>query len=155
MKVIEHTPVLLVLQERLMGIRLFGGATALLGFMIFIIFEFPYDLFGCFCIAAAALISTLSPLEICTFDKSGNVVVLEKRRWFSTQIQRYSMTQLATIHVEEKVLLGTNFYQVELNFISGHCSTLTQFATTDRIAQRSLAAKIQDFLEVGCLSTIS
>ncbi|ABW29519.1 hypothetical protein [Acaryochloris marina] len=155
MKVIEHTPALLVLQERLLGIRLFGGATALLGFMIFIIFEFPFDLFGCFCIAIAALISTLSPLEICTFDKSDNVVVLEKRRWFSSQIRRYCMTQIETIHVEEKAWLGTNFYQVRLNFVSGHRSTLTQFATTDRIAQHSLAERIRDFLEVGCLTTIS
>lgn len=155
MKVIEHTPALLILQQRLLGIRLLGGATALLGFMIFIIFEYPFDLFGCFCIAIAALMSTLSPLEICTFDKSDNVVLLEKRRWFSSQIQRYRMTHIKSIQVEEKCWLGTYFYQVELNFASGHRSTLTQFATTDRIAQHSLAERIRDFLEIGCLTHAS
>ena len=148
MKVIEHTSALLILQERLLGIRLLGGATALLGFLIFIMFEFPFDLFGGFCIAIAALISTLSPVETCTFDKSGNLVILEKRRWFSRQVQRHAIAQVATILVEENFWLGTQFYQVKLNFVSGHRSSLTQFATTDRIAQHSIAARIRDFLDI-------
>ncbi|WP_299402052.1 hypothetical protein [Acaryochloris sp. IP29b_bin.148] len=155
MKVIEHTPVLLVLQERLLGIRMLGGATALLGFLIFIIFEFPFDLFGCCCIAIAALMSTVSPVEICSFNKHDDLVTLEKHRWFSRQIQRYTITQIEAIEVEEKSWLGTPFYQVKLNFVSGHQSTLTQFATTDKIAQHSLAARIRDFLKVGCLTVVS
>lgn len=154
MRVIEHTPALLILQERLLGIRLLGGATALLGFMIFIIFEFPFDLFGCFCIAISALMSTLSPVEICTFDKSDNLVTLEKRRWFSSQTQRYDMAQLETIHVEEQSWLGTSFYQIKLRFLSGHRSSLTQFATTDKLAQQDLAYRIRDFVESEKLSPV-
>lgn len=148
MRVIEHTPALLILQERLLGIRLLGSATALLGFMIFIIFEFPFDLFGCFCIAIAALISTLSPIEICIFDKPDRLVTLEKRRWFSCQTRRYDMTQIETIHVEKQSWLGTHFYQVKLSFLSGHRSSLTQFATTDQLAQQGLAERIRDFVEI-------
>jgi|GEM_PF-1454233 len=148
MKVIEHTPTLLILQERLLGIRLLGGATALLGFLIFIIFDFPYDLFGCVCIAIAALISTVSPVEICIFNKPDDLLILEKRRWFSRQTHRYTMTQIEMIQVEEKQWLGTKFYQVNLNFVSGQRSMLTRFASTDKIAQHSLAERIRDFLEV-------
>ena len=154
MKVIQHTPYLLILQERLLGIRLLGGATALLGFLVFIIFESPFDLFGCFCIVIAGLISTFSPVETCTFSKSDNLVVLEKQRWFSRQVQRHAMTQIATIQIEEQLWLGTQFYQVKLNFVSGHRSTLTQFSTTDRMAQYGIVKKIRDFLEVGHLTTI-
>ncbi|WP_299491283.1 hypothetical protein [Acaryochloris sp. IP29b_bin.137] len=155
MRVIEHTPALLILQERLLGIRLLGGATAVLGFMIFIIFEFPFDLFGCFCIAIAALMSTFSPIEVCIFDKSDQLVTLEKRRWFSCQTRRYDMTQIDMIHVEERSWLGANFYQVKLSFLSGHRSSLTQFATTDKLAQQGLAKRIRDFVEAEKLSPVS
>ena len=154
MKVIQHTPYLLILQERLLGIRLLGGATALLGFLVFIIFESPFDLFGCFCIAIAGLISTFSPVETCTFNKSDNLVVLEKKRWFSRQIQRHTMTQITTIQIEEQQWLGTQFYQVKLDFVSGHRSTLTQFATTDRIAQHVIVKRIRDFVQIEHLTTI-
>jgi hypothetical protein len=154
MKVIQQTSALLILQERLLGIRLLGVTTALFGFFIFIIFAFPFDLFGCFCIAIAAVMATLSPIETCTFNKANDLIVLEKRHWFSRRIQRHTITSIQGIQVEENYYLGTPFYQVRLKFASGYRPTLTQFATTDRIAQHSLAVRIRDFLDIGHFTPI-
>ncbi|NJM65629.1 MAG: hypothetical protein HC851_08130 [Acaryochloris sp. RU_4_1] len=155
MKVIQHTSALLILQERLLGIRLLGGATALFGFFIFIIFAFPFDLFGCFCIAIAAVMATLSPIETCTFNKVNDLIILEKRHWFRRRVQRHRITTIQGIQVEENHWLGTPFYQVKLKFASGYRPALTQFATTDRIAQHSIAERIRDFLDIGHFPSIS
>lgn len=152
MKVIQRTSALLIVQEHLLAVRFLGGLTTAIGFLIFIIFEFPFDLFGCLCMGSAALMSMLNPVEICTLDKSSNSIILEKRRWLGQQIQRHQITQIQEIRLEKQKWLGTEFYRICFYFNSGRHSHLTQFPTTDRLAQQLIVQDIRDFLQNKCLT---
>ncbi|NJK41134.1 MAG: hypothetical protein HC934_06880 [Acaryochloridaceae cyanobacterium SU_2_1] len=152
MKVIQRTSALLVVQEHLLAVRCMGGLAAAIGFLIFIIFEFPFDLFGCLCIGTAALMSMLNPVEICTLNKATNSMTLEKRRWLSRKIQHHQISQIKEICIDKQQWLGTEFYRIGFHFTSGKHFHLTQFPTTDRAAQQLIAQHIRDFLQDRCLA---
>ena len=146
MKIIQHTPIRLTLQEHLVGVGVFGIGTALVGLLIFISFESPIDLLGSFCIAAASLIQVFSPKETCTFDKTVGRFTLEQKHWFRRRVKQHAIAQITGVRIEQRWVVGTPFYQIHLILDSGLKLPLTQSVSTDLSQQQTIAQSIRTFV---------
>ncbi len=146
MKIVRMTPTQLTLKQRLLGAWCLAGFAFLIGLFLFIGYEFPVDWLGGACIAAGGLIQVLTPVETCTFDKHRQQVVFSRKHWLKRWVARYAIAQIAQVHVEQHVWVGTVFYRVSLLLESGQSLKLTRFPTTDLIQQQSLASSIRRFL---------
>lgn len=147
MRIIQHTANALTLKERLLGVWFLAACMAAIGLFIFIGYESPVDWFGGGCIAIASVIGCLSPSATCTFDKQQQRVTLKRRRLLSQSIKRHAIAQIAAVHVERRVIVGTYFYSISLVLVSGQRLTLTQFPSTDWGQQAHFASKIRRFLQ--------
>ncbi|MGB7415123.1 MAG: hypothetical protein WA902_13035 [Thermosynechococcaceae cyanobacterium] len=146
MKIIQDTPDILVLQEKLMGLWFLGLGTAAFGFFVVLSFESPMDLFGGVCIAVSALVATLSPTETCSLNKINGLMTLRQQNWFKHRIKQQSIQQVADVNVEAYRVMGAQFFRVNLVLKSGQVLLLTRSASTDRAMQQDLAQRIEAFL---------
>jgi hypothetical protein len=148
MKVIQHTSICLILQEKRLGVWCLGIGMAFFGLLVFISYEAPVDLLGSCCIAIASLLQVFNPTEICTLDKRADQLTLEQQNWFRRRVKRHAITQISEVRVEQRTLLGTPFYQIHLILDSGTALPLTQTVSTDWKQQRATAQSIRTFLKI-------
>ncbi len=146
MQVIQQSVTLLKLQERPIGIWMFSSFTAVLGLLIFISFESPVDWFGLLCIFLANLMMFWSPVKTCVFDKKLNRVTLKQQGWLGTKVIEYAINEIILIQVEESKLIGTIFYKIKLNLLSGKQFYLTKIPSTDWELQQKIANYVRAFL---------
>lgn len=146
MRIVAQTRTHLALKQHLLGVWILAGFTFLIGLLIFVVYKFPSDLFGQCCIATAALIKALTPIETCIFDKDRQQVVLSRKHWLGEKKCRYEIAHISRVQLDRLVYVGTVFYRVSLRLTSGHCLNLTRFPTTDRQQQMFLAETIHRFI---------
>jgi hypothetical protein len=146
MKVIRQTHTQLVLEQRLVGVWFLGAFLAFVGLMLALGFVAPLYLLGGLCIALGGFLEILTPVEICDLDKQKSRVTLIQRRWLRRNTRHYPLAHVRQVQVAKTTYLGTSFYNVCLNLVSGESLKLTLFPTTDRQKQIKTAQRIEEFL---------
>jgi hypothetical protein len=146
MKVVQHTAVRLMIQERLFGIALLSAATGCTGIFMFFLFEPPVDWIGAFCIALGSIFSILAPTETLTFDKTQKSLVIHQRCLLSRKVAQHTMVDVKAVEVHTVEMLGTRFYRVSLKMNSGKRLAVTRTISTDWQQQQRIVRHIRGFL---------
>jgi hypothetical protein len=146
MKVLQHSSVCLVIQEKLLGIWLLSVMTGLTGVFIFFSFEPPVDWLGAFCIGIAWIFRFLAPTELYVFDRRSQSLRIEQRQILGNKIASYPISDFKDASIETIYVLGTRFYRVKLQMCSGQKLTITQTLSTDWKRQQRVLRHIRGFL---------
>lgn len=146
MKVLQHTSVRLTIQERLLGIWILSLGTVFTGLFMFFLFEPPVDWIGAFCIALGGVFSVLTPSETFVFDKLTGRLIIYQKRLLSQRILDRAMSDLDTVNVNTLEVLGTRFYRIHLQLLSGQQIPVTRTVSTDWQQQQKIVRHIRGFL---------
>ncbi len=146
MKVLQHTSARLVIRERLLGIWLLSIATILTGIFMFFLFEPPVDWIGGFCIALGGIFAALTPTETFTFDKQAGYLTVRQKRLLSQHTTHHDISDILTVNVNRLEVLGTPFYRVSLQLVTGAEVTVTRTVSTDWQQQQKMVRHIRGFL---------
>lgn len=146
MKVLQHTSARLAIQERLLGIWLLSLGTVLTGMFMFFLFEPPVDWIGAALIALGGTFAVSSPTETLTFDKTTGHLTLHRQRLLGQQTLRYPMSEVVVVKTEAVDVLGSRFYRVYLQMMSGESILITRTLSTDWPQQQMILRHIRGFL---------
>jgi hypothetical protein len=146
MKVLQHTSVRLTIQERLLGIWLLSLGTVFTGLFMFFLFEPPVDWIGAFCIALGGVFSVLTPSETFVFDKLAGRLIIHQKRLLNQRTLYHAMSDLNTVNVNTLEVLGTRFYRINLQLLSGQQIPVTRTVSTDWQQQQKIVRHIRGFL---------
>jgi hypothetical protein len=146
MKVLHHSSRCLVIQEKLLGIWLLSIMTGLTGVFIFFSFEPPVDWLGAFCIGLAWIFRLLTPVEVYVFDRRSQSLRVEQQNVLGNRVASYPINDCQGANIEPIDILGTRFYRVSLQMLSGQKLTVTQTLSTDWKRQQSIVRHIRGFL---------
>jgi hypothetical protein len=146
MKVLQHTSVRLTIQERLIGIWLLSLGTALTGLFMFFLFEPPVDWIGAFCLALGGIFSVLTPSETFVFDKLAGYLIIHQQRLLNQRTLYHVMADVNTVNVNTLEVLGTRFYRINLQLLSGQQIPVTRTVSTDWRQQQKIVRHIRGFL---------
>jgi hypothetical protein len=155
MKVLHHSSRRLVIQEKLLGIWLLSIMTGLTGIFMFFLFEPPVDWLGAFCIGLAWAFRLLTPVELYTFDRRSQLLRVEQQNVLVNKVTSYPITDCQGVNIETIDVLGTRFYRVRLDMLSGQKLTVTQTLSTDWKRQQRIVRHIRGFLSPSVAGTLS
>jgi hypothetical protein len=148
MKVLQHTSERLAIEERLIGIWLLSLASIAAGLFMFFLFEPPVDWVGAFCIALGGVFATLTPTETLIFDKKAGCLTTQQNRLLKQQTMHLPIAEIKTVNIETLEVLGSRFYRINLQLVSGQTLAVTQTVSTDWQQQQKIIRHIRGFLNL-------
>jgi hypothetical protein len=146
MKVLQHTSERLAIEERLMGVWVLSIGSIAAGLFMFFLFEPPVDWVGAFCIALGGVFATLTPSETFIFDKKIGCLTTHQTRLLKQNSTYVSMAEIQTVNLETIEMLGSRFYRINLQLVSGQTLAVTQTVSTDWQQQQKIIRHIRGFL---------
>jgi hypothetical protein len=152
MKVLQHTSERLAIEERLIGVWALSLGSIAAGLFMFFLFEPPVDWVGAFCIALGAVFATLTPTETFVFDKKIGYLTTHQSRLLKQHSTHLPISEIATVNLETLEVLGSRFYRVNLQLVSGQTLAVTQTVSTDWQQQQKIIRHIRGFLNVTARS---
>jgi hypothetical protein len=149
MKVLQHTAECLAIEERLMGVSALSLGSIAAGLFMFFLFEPPVDWVGAFCIALGGTFATLTPTETFIFDKKIGCLTTHHKRLLKQYSTYLPMTEIKTVNLETLEVLGSRFYRINLQLVSGKTLAVTQTVSTDLQQQQKITRHIRGFLSTA------
>jgi hypothetical protein len=149
MKVLQHTSERLAIEERLMGVSALSLGSIAAGLFMFFLFEPPVDWVGAFCIALGGIFATLTPTETFVFDKKIGYLTTRHRRLLKQYSKYLPITEIETVNLETLEVLGSRFYRINLQLVSGQTLAVTQTVSTDWQQQQKITRHIRGFLDTA------
>jgi hypothetical protein len=146
MKVLQHTSERLAIEERLMGVWVLSIGSIAAGLFMFFLFEPPVDWVGAFCIALGGIFATLTPSETFIFDKKIGCLTTHQTRLLKQHSTYVPMAEIQTVNLETIEMLGSRFYRINLQLVSGQALAVTQTVSTDWQQQQKIIRHIRGFL---------
>jgi hypothetical protein len=146
MKVLQHTSERLAIEERLMGVWVLSIGSIAAGLFMFFLFEPPVDWVGAFCIALGGVFATLTPSETFIFDKKIGCLTTHQTRLLKQNSAYVPMAEIQTVNLETIEMLGSRFYRINLQLVSGQTLAVTQTVSTDWQQQQKIIRHIRGFL---------
>jgi hypothetical protein len=152
MRVLQHTPEQLIIEERLVGIWILSLGSIAAGLFMFFLFEPPVDWVGAFCIALGGIFATFTPMERLIFDKTVGCLTTQQNRLLKRQITHLAIAEINSVNVETLEVLGSRFYRINLQLVSGQTLAITQTVSTDWKQQQKIIRHIHVFLNTTLYS---
>lgn len=146
MKVLQHTSERLTIAERLVGIWILSLGSIAAGLFMFFLFEPPVDWVGAFCIALGGIFATLTPTEILIFDKTVGCLTTQQNSVLKRQTTYLAIAEIKSVNIEILEVLGSRFYRINLQLVSGQALAITQTVSTDWQQQQKIIRHIRGFL---------
>jgi hypothetical protein len=149
MKVLQHTSERLAIEERLIGISALSLGSIAAGLFMFFLFEPPVDWVGAFCIALGGTFATITPTETFVFDKKIGYLTTHHNRLLKQYKTCLPIAEIKTVNLETLEVLGSRFYRINLQLISGQTLAVTQTVSTDWQQQQRITRHIRGFLNTA------